>query len=121
MNSFYERLLKAQKSKQTCLCVGLDPQWDLLPEPVKDHPAGFLSFLRKSLTGRKNLAVVLNPRSPVLQLTAWKRLSFKSLSISIKPIPKPLLFWMPKEVILAPPPKCTLWRFLVVTRRMLLH
>lgn len=41
MEHFADRLATAAQAKGTCLCVGLDPRWELLPQEVRDrHAAG---------------------------------------------------------------------------------
>jgi orotidine-5'-phosphate decarboxylase len=37
---FADRLAHACRAKRTPLCVGLDPRWDLVPQPIRDRHTG---------------------------------------------------------------------------------
>lgn len=40
MDHFADRLWTAARAKGSCLCVGLDPRWDLLPAEIRDRHGG---------------------------------------------------------------------------------
>ncbi len=62
MNSFYKRLSEVQKKKKTCLCVGLDPRLDRLPEPLKGRSGAVFSFLKDIVDGTEEFVCCFKPQ-----------------------------------------------------------
>ena len=62
MNSFYERLSIIQKAKKTCLCVGLDPRLDLLPEPLTGRADAVFDFLKEIIDETQEFSCCFKPQ-----------------------------------------------------------
>jgi hypothetical protein len=51
--TFFEKLENQVFSKQTFLCVGLDPVWEKIPSHLPRTQQGMLDFLLKSVNQTK--------------------------------------------------------------------
>lgn len=61
MNSFIEKLEKAQTANQSWVCVGLDPALDRMPAPLQDQDIPFLAFLKAIIEATSDLICAYKP------------------------------------------------------------
>ena len=61
MGSFLSRLRQAQQRNDSWLCVGLDPQPELLPQAVRDEPSPLLAFCRTIVAATADLVCAYKP------------------------------------------------------------
>ena len=61
MHPFLDQILKNIKNKKSCLCVGLDPDPDLLPVGFSTNCEGILSFLKEVVTHTQDVAIAYKP------------------------------------------------------------
>ncbi|MFL2744565.1 MAG: orotidine-5'-phosphate decarboxylase [bacterium] len=59
--TFFEKLGNQVSSKQSYLCVGLDPVWEKMPPHLPRTPEGLLEFLLEIVDETKAYAVVFKP------------------------------------------------------------
>jgi len=59
--TFFEKLENQLISKQSYLCVGLDPVWEKIPPHLPRTPEGLLEFLLKIVDETKAYAAVFKP------------------------------------------------------------
>ena len=62
MNSFYKLVSVAQKNKKTYLCVGLDPNLDLLPKPMTGQSEAVFDFLKNIVDATEEFACCFKPQ-----------------------------------------------------------
>ena len=62
MNLFYKRLSETQRIKKTCLCVGLDPRLDLLPEPLTGRRDAVFEFLKGIVDRTREFSCCFKPQ-----------------------------------------------------------
>ena len=59
--TFFEKLEHQVFSKQTFLCVGLDPVWEKMPQHLPRTQQGLLEFLLNIVKQTKDYAAVYKP------------------------------------------------------------
>lgn len=63
--SYIQKLTKAVQAARSCLCVGLDPNLELIPEPIKDHtddPCRQVElFLKKTIDSTQDYCSAYKP------------------------------------------------------------
>jgi orotidine-5'-phosphate decarboxylase len=59
---FEERLQRAQRTHQSLLCVGLDPQLELLPEELRRDSQPFLALTRRVVDATHDLVAAYKPQ-----------------------------------------------------------
>ena len=62
MNSFFKLISENQKNKKTFLCVGLDPNLDLLPKPMTGQPEAVFDFLKNIVDTTEEFACCFKPQ-----------------------------------------------------------
>ena len=62
MNSFYKLISENQKNKKTFLCVGLDPNLDLLPKPLTGQPEAVFDFLKNIVDATEEFTCCFKPQ-----------------------------------------------------------
>jgi len=60
--TFAERILEAQRSSGSLVCVGLDPDLTLLPADIAARPAPLLAFNRRIVDATADLAAAYKPQ-----------------------------------------------------------
>jgi orotidine-5'-phosphate decarboxylase len=61
MHRYIEKLAAAQQTNNSCLCVGLDPVMERLPEVVLDSPRPLLNFGRNIIKATADLVCAYKP------------------------------------------------------------
>ena len=62
MNSFFKFITENQKNKKTFLCVGLDPNLNLLPDPITGQPEAVFDFLKNIVDATEEFACCFKPQ-----------------------------------------------------------
>ena len=62
MSSFYKLISASQKNKKTYLCVGLDPNLDLLPKPMTGQSEAVFDFLKNIVDATEEFVCCFKPQ-----------------------------------------------------------